>query len=70
MLMEWESMCNLMDTPAVFLCQHELAQFTGSVLIDVLKTHPLCIIGSVMRQNPFYTKPEAFLAELHRRHLG
>lgn len=70
MLMEWETMCNLMDTPAVFLCQYELTQFAGSVVIDALKTHPLCIMGSVMHQNPFYMKPEAFLAELRRRPLG
>jgi len=67
-LMEWETVCNSMDSPpAVFLCQYDLAQFGGSVVLDALKTHPLCIIGSVMHQNSFYVQPEVFLAELRRR---
>lgn len=70
MLMEWETMCNLMNTPAIFLCQYDLTRFAGNVVIDALKTHPLCIIGSVMHQNPYYMEPETFLAELHRRHSG
>lgn len=67
-VLEWETMCNMMDgPPAVFLCQYDLAQFTGSVVMDALRTHPLCIVGNVVHQNALYAKPEEFLEELRRR---
>ncbi len=67
-LMEWETMCNLMEgPPGLFLCQYDLSQFLGNVVMDALKTHPLCIIGKVIHQNSFYMKPEEFLEELRGR---
>lgn len=66
--MEWETMCNVIEgPPAVFLCQYDLTQFLGSVVIDALKTHPLCVVSSVIHKNPFYEKPELFLEGLRRR---
>jgi hypothetical protein len=51
-LMTWETMCNLIDgPPAVFLCQYDLTHFPGSVVIDALKTHPLCIILVLRDEN-------------------
>ena len=61
-LMEWESMCNVLNgAPCVFLCQYDLTQFRGDVIIDAFKTHPLCIVGNVIHQNQLYTEPEVFL---------
>ncbi|RMF86494.1 MAG: hypothetical protein D6736_14975 [Nitrospinota bacterium] len=68
MLMEWETLCNtLQDLPAIFLCQYDLTRFLGSVVVDALRTHPLCIIHNVIHRNPFYTPPSVFLAELRSR---
>ena len=67
-LMEWESHCNTIDQPrAVFLCQYELTAFLGTVVMDALKTHPLCVVSNAIHQNPYYQEPEAFLAQLRRR---
>ncbi len=67
-LMQWESACNIVpDAPAVFLCQYELSQFSGDVVIDALKTHPLTIIGSIIHQNPYYEDPEVFLDQIRNR---
>ncbi len=67
-LMEWETMCNVMDDiPAVFLCQYDLTQFLGNVILDAMKTHPLCIVGNVIHQNPFYIEPEIFLEGIRSR---
>ena len=61
-------MCNVLNgPPAVFLCQYDLTQFHGNVVIDALKTHPLCIISNVIHWNPFYREPMVFLEELHHR---
>ncbi len=67
-LMVWETHCNTVENPtAVFLCQYELRAFFGSVVMDALKTHPLCLVGNVVHQNPFYEKPEVFLQDLRQR---
>ncbi len=67
-LMEWECHCNTIDQPpAVFLCQYELNAFLGSVVMDALKTHPLCVVSNAIHRNPFYQEPKAFLEHLRRR---
>jgi hypothetical protein len=67
-LMEWESHCNTVETPAViFLCQYELARFPGTVVMDAMKTHPISIVGNVVHQNPYYEDPGIYLEELRRR---
>lgn len=67
-LMIWETHCNSVEDPlAVFLCQYELRGFAGSVVMDALRTHPLCLVSNVVHQNPFYEKPEVFLQDLRQR---
>ena len=67
-LMEWETHCNVIENPqAVFLCQYDLKAFLGNVVMDALKTHPICVVGSMIHQNTYYEEPAVFLEELHRR---
>lgn len=69
-LMEWETHCNIIaDPPAIFLCQYDLTQFMGHVVLDALKTHPLCIVGNTIHENPYYERPEVFLEEIRGRPL-
>jgi hypothetical protein len=35
--------------------------------MDVLRTHPMVIIGGVLQQNPFFVPPDEFLRELRER---
>jgi hypothetical protein len=35
--------------------------------MDILRTHPMVIIGGVLQENPFFVPPDAFLDELQRR---
>ncbi len=67
-LMEWESHCNMVENPpALFLCQYDLRAFLGTVVMDAMKTHPLCVVGNAIHRNPFYQRPEEFLAEMSQR---
>ena len=36
-------------------------------LVDVLRTHPVVIIGGTLQQNPFFVPPDEFLRELRER---
>ncbi|HEU5237052.1 MAG TPA: hypothetical protein VFU37_07910 [Pyrinomonadaceae bacterium] len=37
------------------------------VLVDVIRTHPMIIIGGILQENPFYVPPQRFLRELSER---
>jgi hypothetical protein len=51
--------------PAV--CVYDIARLSGSMMMDVLRTHPLTLIGGVVQENPFYTPPQQMLRELRAR---
>ncbi len=67
-LMEFEAYCNVIaKPPAIFLCQYELPVFCGTVVMDAMKTHPLCMVSNVIHQNQYYEQPETYLENLRRR---
>ena len=35
--------------------------------MDILRTHPMVIIGGVLQANPFWVPPDEFLLELKSR---
>lgn len=35
--------------------------------MDILRTHPMVIIGGILQSNPFWVPPEEFLRELRAR---
>jgi hypothetical protein len=49
------------------ICVYDLARFGGQVVIDMLRTHPMIIIGGILQENPFYQPPEEFLREYRER---
>jgi hypothetical protein len=36
-------------------------------VIDIMRTHPMIIIGGLLHRNPFYLPPEEFLREVRQR---
>lgn len=49
------------------VCTYHLSQFRGDAIMDIMRTHPLVIIGGHLQQNPFYTHPDEFLREFRGR---
>ncbi len=50
------------------ICTYHLGQFRGDEVIDIMRTHPMVIIGGTLQRNPFYIPPDEFLQEFrHRR---
>ncbi len=35
--------------------------------MDILRTHPMVVIGGVLQENPFFVPPDEFLRELRAR---
>ena len=51
------------------ICVYDLAKFGGDTVIDIMRTHPMVIIGGILQPNPFYVPPEEFLRELRERQV-
>jgi hypothetical protein len=49
------------------ICVYDLAIFGGDTVVDIMRTHPMIIIGGILQQNPFYAPPVEFLRELRER---
>lgn len=49
------------------ICTYSLGRFGGETVIDIMRTHPMIIIGGILQQNPFFVPPEEFLPELRER---
>ncbi len=45
------------------VCSYRLVQLSGDALLDIMKTHPMVIVGGTLQQNPFFVPPEQFLPE-------
>lgn len=53
------------------ICTYDLTKFRGDTVVDIMRTHPLIIVGGILQENPFFVPPDEFLRELRgRRHCG
>jgi hypothetical protein len=49
------------------ICTYHLSKFGGDTVIDIMRTHPMIIIGGILQRNPFFVPPEEFLREVQGR---
>lgn len=47
----------------VVICSYDATRFDGSFVIDILRTHPMVLIGGILQENPFFVPPSEFLRE-------
>lgn len=68
-IIEYETKLNYVipKYPDPVVCVYDLNKHSGSVVMDILRTHPMVIIGGVLQENPLYVPPDQFLQELTRR---
>lgn len=66
-LAHYESELNrvMSDQPQANLCLYDLTRCSAELVMDVLKTHPKAMLGSMVIDNPYYLDPDEFLA--HRQ---
>src|SRR6266849_49627 len=68
-LLEYETRLNYVlpkyDDPVI--CTYDLAKFSASVVMDIMRTHPVVIVGEVLQENPFFVPPDRFLLEIRQR---
>jgi DcmR-like sensory protein len=68
-IVEYETKLNLIlgKYPDPLVCVYDLNRHSASVVMDILRTHPMVIVGGVLQENPLYVPPEEFLEELKQR---
>src|SRR6202045_5242809 len=49
------------------ICTYDLRNFSASLVMDMLRVHPVVIVGGVLQENPFFVPPDQFLLELRER---
>jgi len=71
-LVEYETRINQMwprHEDAV-ICVYDLARFRADIVMDIMRTHPVVLIGGMLLENPFFVPPDEFLRELRERRAG
>jgi hypothetical protein len=51
--------------PAV--CVYDIAWLSGAMMMDILRCHPLTLVGGVVQENPYFIPPEELLPQLRAR---
>jgi hypothetical protein len=56
---EFEARLPSYDDPVI--CAYDSNLLNGGVAVDILRTHPVAIIGGLLHENPFFVPPQEFL---------
>jgi len=68
-IVDYETKLNyvLPNFPDPVICTYDLNRHSATVVMDILRTHPMVIVGGVLQENPLYVPPDEFLQELNER---
>jgi hypothetical protein len=68
-LVEYETRLNylLPQFKHPVICTYDVDKFGGGIVVDIMRTHPMIIIGGIVQENPFFVPPDEFLRELAQR---
>ena len=68
-LMEYEAWVNevFKTHPVTAICQYDANKFSGTLIMDVLKVHPMMIVKGQIVHNPYYMTLDLFLKEFSGR---
>lgn len=64
-LIEFEARANFLHArhQHVVICAYDTSLFDGAFIVDILRTHPMVVIGGMLQENPFFVPPDDFLQE-------
>jgi hypothetical protein len=49
------------------ICTYDLSKFGAGVAMDILRTHPVAIVGGMVHENPFFVPPDKLLREIEEK---
>jgi hypothetical protein len=53
------------DDPVI--CTYDANLLNGTIVVDILRTHPAAVIGGRLYENPFFSPPKEFVAQILER---
>lgn len=70
-LLEYETRVNevLVRNRQPAICVYDMSKLSAQMMMDVLRTHPMTLVGGAVHENPFYTPAEKMLPELRARRV-
>lgn len=68
-VLEFEARVNdvLTESRQLAVCVYDSSQMSGAMMMDILRSHPLTLVGKVLHRNPFYVPPRQLSEELRDR---
>jgi hypothetical protein len=51
----------------VALLQYNYAELPGEVVVELLKLHPIAVVGRFIKRNPYYVNAEDYMVKIIRR---
>jgi len=70
-LLEYETRINYVlpkyEDPVI--CTYDLTRVRSTVAMDIMRTHPVVIMGGLLHDNPFFVPPDQFLLEIRERRV-
>jgi hypothetical protein len=49
------------------ICAYDVTKVRAAVVMDLIRTHPVVIMGGLLHENPFFVPPDQFLVEIRGR---
>lgn len=54
------------NAPIIALMHYDYAQLPGALVVELLKLHPIAVVGKFIKRNPYYLNSEQYLLKILR----
>jgi hypothetical protein len=55
------------ERPIVALLQYNYSELPGELVVELLKLHPIAVVGKFIKRNPYYVNAEEYMVKIIRR---
>ena len=52
------------NSPVVIIVQYNYAKLAGEIVVELLKLHPLAVVGKYIKRNPYYVDSEEYFLRI------
>lgn len=73
-IMKYEAACDAVFTfqnaPVIVLVAYDYAKIPGELVVEMLRLHPIAVVGKYIKRNPYYLNSEQYLLKMLRTAQG
>ena len=67
-ILKYEAACDAVFTfqnaPIVGVFQYDYSKLSGAMVVEMLKLHPIAIVGNFIKRNPYYLNSEEYMKRI------